>query len=53
LQFGARLSRGLQWTDDLDGDAQRDNGKHFIVRADQKLTAFMELEGDAIALRAR
>jgi hypothetical protein len=28
-------------------DARRDNGKHFVVRADEKLTAFMELEGGA------
>jgi hypothetical protein len=39
--FGACVSGGLQWTDDLDADAHRDNGKHFVVRADQKLTAFM------------
>src|SRR5215475_11666323 len=25
-------------------DAHRDDGKHFIVRADEKLTAFLELE---------
>jgi hypothetical protein len=25
-------------------DAHRDNGKLFVVRADEKLTAFMELE---------
>jgi hypothetical protein len=25
-------------------DAHRDDGKHFIVRADEKLTAFVELE---------
>jgi hypothetical protein len=25
-------------------DAHRDNGKRFIVRADEKLTAFVELE---------
>jgi uncharacterized protein (DUF1015 family) len=25
-------------------DAHRDNGKRFIVRADEKLTAFLELE---------
>jgi hypothetical protein len=25
-------------------DAHRDNGKHFVVRADEKLTAFVELE---------
>ena len=33
-------------------DARRDNGKHFVLRADGKLTAFMELEGGA-SLRAR
>jgi hypothetical protein len=26
-------------------DAHRDDGKRFIVRADEKLTAFVELEG--------
>jgi hypothetical protein len=25
-------------------DAQRDDGKRFVVRADEKLTAFLELE---------
>jgi len=25
-------------------DAHRDDGKHFIVRADEKLTTFLELE---------
>ena len=25
-------------------DAHRENGKHFVVRADEKLSAFMELE---------
>jgi hypothetical protein len=25
-------------------DAHRDNGKHLVVRADEKLTAFVELE---------
>jgi hypothetical protein len=25
-------------------DAHRDNGKRFVVHADEKLTAFMELE---------
>jgi len=28
----------------LDADAHRDDGKRFIVRADEKLTAFLELE---------
>ena len=26
-------------------DAQRDDGKRFVVRADERLTAFVELEG--------
>ena len=26
------------------GDAHRDNGKRFIVTADEKLTAFLELQ---------
>jgi hypothetical protein len=30
-------------------DAHRDNGKRFVVRADEKLTAFVELEA---AIRA-
>jgi hypothetical protein len=25
-------------------DAHRDNGNHFVVRAEEKLTAFLELE---------
>jgi hypothetical protein len=32
------------------GDAHRDDGKRFVVRADEKLTAFMELES---AIRSR
>jgi hypothetical protein len=31
-------------------DAHRDNGKRFVVRAEEKLTAFVELES---AIRAR
>ena len=31
-------------------DAHRDDGKRFVVRADEKLTAFVELES---AIRAR
>ena len=31
-------------------DAHRDDGKHFIVRADERLTAFMESES---AIRSR
>jgi hypothetical protein len=31
-------------------DAHRDDGKRFVVHADEKLTAFLELE---LAIRAR
>ena len=30
-------------------DAHRDNGKRFVVRADEKLTAFVELESAILA----
>jgi hypothetical protein len=33
-------------------DAHRDDGKPFVVRADEKLTAFLELEA-AIRVRAQ
>jgi hypothetical protein len=33
-------------------DAPRDNGKRFIVRADEKLTAFLELESAIRAVSA-
>ena len=45
-----RLELGLRLSDDASGrtiwiaDAHRDDGKRFVVRADEKLTAFMELE---------
>jgi hypothetical protein len=32
-------------------DAHRDNGKRFVVHADEKLTAFLELESVIRALR--
>jgi hypothetical protein len=32
-------------------DAHRDDGKRFVVRADEKLTAFMELEAAILRLR--
>jgi hypothetical protein len=42
----------LGWVSALDGegrtiwsvDAHRDDGKRYVVRADEKLTAFLELE---------
>ena len=30
-------------------DAHRDNGKRFVVHADEKLTAFLELEAGAVS----
>jgi hypothetical protein len=33
-----------QRANDLDADAHRDDGKRFVVHADEKLTAFVELE---------
>ena len=32
-------------------DAHRDDGKRFIVRADEKLTAFLELESEIEGVR--
>jgi hypothetical protein len=32
-------------------DAHRDNGKRYVVRADEKLTAFLELESTIPRLR--
>jgi hypothetical protein len=48
----------LGWVSALDcegrtiwiADAHRDNGKRFVVRADEKLTAFLEIEA---AIRTR
>jgi hypothetical protein len=31
-------------------DAHRDNGQRFVVQADEKLTAFLELEGAILCL---
>jgi hypothetical protein len=40
-EFDPRM-RCYLWNDIF--DAHHDNGKHRVVRADEKLTAFMELE---------
>jgi hypothetical protein len=40
-----KLSDSANWI----ADAHRDDGKRFVVRADEKLTAFLELES---AIRA-
>jgi hypothetical protein len=42
--LGLCVSLGLRAANDLRFDAHRDDGKRFVVRADEKLTAFIELE---------
>jgi hypothetical protein len=45
MEFGLRLSTGhLQERTIWIADAHRGDGRRFVVRADEKLTAFMELE---------
>ena len=44
MELGLRLNCRFQRANDVIADAHRDNGKRFVVRADQKLTAFLELE---------
>jgi hypothetical protein len=44
VELGLRLSYRHAWANDLDTDAHRGDGKRFVVRADEKLTAFVELE---------
>jgi len=43
LELGLRLNRGFGRTDNVVADAHRDDGQRFIVRADEKLAAFVEL----------
>jgi hypothetical protein len=43
MELGLRLSSGLQGRTIWIVDAHRD-GKSFVVRADQMVTAFLELE---------
>jgi hypothetical protein len=44
--FRGKICKTVRKTDDFDwiADAHRDDGKRFFVRADEKLTAFVELE---------
>jgi hypothetical protein len=46
LRGTRRPSRG-RWI----ADAHRDDGKRYVVRADEKLTAFVELEASVRAFR--
>jgi len=40
LEFGLRLSRGLRGANDWIADAHRGDGKRYVVRADEELSAF-------------
>ena len=44
MELGLRVSFGFRGENDLDCRRYRDDGKRFVVRADKKLSAFMELE---------
>ena len=44
MELGLRLSFGCQRANNLGADAHRGDGERFVVRADEKLTAFLELE---------
>jgi hypothetical protein len=44
MEFGLRLSSSSKSQTIWIADAHRDDGKRFVVRADEKLTAFVELE---------
>ena len=44
LDVGLRFNRGFQRRTIFIADAHRGDGNHFVVRADEKLTAFVELE---------
>jgi hypothetical protein len=49
LELGVRLSRGFEGQTIFVADAHRGDGKRFVVRADEKLTTFVELKS---AIRA-
>jgi hypothetical protein len=50
LELGLRLSRGFSRRTIFIADAHRDDGKRFVVRADEKLIAFVELESAISAI---
>jgi hypothetical protein len=49
LELGLRRNRGFSGRTIWSADTHRDDEKRFVVRADEKLTAFLELEA---AIRA-
>jgi hypothetical protein len=44
MGLGLRVNLGLQGRTIWIADAHRDDGKRFVVHADEKVTAFLELE---------
>ena len=50
LELGLRLSHGFQGRTIWIVDAHRDDGRRFIVHADEILTAFVELERQVLTV---
>ena len=50
LEFGLCRNRGLSGRTIFVADAHRDDGKRFVARAEEELTAFEELESAIRAL---
>jgi len=51
MELGLRVSGGSRRSDNWIGDAHlRGDEKRFVVRADEKLTAFLELEAALAAI---
>src|SRR5207253_3433427 len=48
LDLGLCLSRGFTRRTIIVADAHRDDGKRFVVSADERLTAFLELESQLL-----
>jgi hypothetical protein len=44
MAFHRRAARARRFASIMSGDVMHRNGKRFVVRADEKLTAFVELE---------
>jgi hypothetical protein len=44
VELGLCRNSGFQRANNFVANAHRDDGKRFVVRADEKLTAFMELK---------
>jgi hypothetical protein len=51
MELGLRVSRPFPRTNIWIVDAHRDDEKRFVVRAEEKLTAFLELESAIRSVR--